>query len=102
MGIFACTCFIVAATGIFYGEKSITRGDWICFFSLLSAIPVWIITNNPLWAAVIVSAIDAAAFYPTFKKSWMSPYNESVGAFLIYALQMFFSLAALENFNMTT
>jgi len=102
MGIFAATCFVIAGTGFFYGEKSISRSDWICFFSLLSAIPAWVLTNNPLWAAIIVSIIDAVAFYPTFRKSWMHPHNEGVTAFFIYSVQMVLSLSALDNYNLTT
>jgi len=102
MGVSSLFCFVIAAAGIFYGEKSITRGDWICFILLLSAIPAWMATNNPLWAVVIVSAIDAGAFYPTFRKSWANPHDEGVTAFYIYALQMVFSLAAMESFTVTT
>lgn len=102
LGVSSVFCFFIAAAGLFYGEKSITRGDWICFICLLSAIPAWVVTNNPLSAVVIVSAIDAGAFYPTFRKSWATPHDEGVTAFILYGVQMAFSLAALESFTLTT
>ena len=102
MGVSSALCLVIASAGLFYGEKSITRGDWICFILLLSAIPAWMATNNPLWAVIIVSAIDTGAFYPTFRKSWMAPHQESAASFLLYALQTFLSLGALENFTWTT
>src|SRR4051794_15323690 len=49
-GFSAFGCFMVAALGLFYGEKSITRSDWTCFIFALFAIPAWIATHNPLWA----------------------------------------------------
>ena len=102
MGVSSALCLVIASAGLFYGEKSITRGDWICFILLLSAIPAWMATNNPLWAVIIVSAIDTGAFYPTFRKSWMAPHQESAASFLLYALQTLLSLAALESFTWTT
>jgi len=102
MGISALICFIIAGLGFFYGEKSITRNDWASFIFSLSAIPVWMATHNPLWAVIIVSAIDAVAYYPTFRKSWVNPYQESLTAFFIYTLQMSLSLAALDSFTLTT
>jgi len=102
VGISSITCFFIAIAGLFHGEKSITRGDWICFLFLLSAIPVWVMTKNPLWAVVIVCAIDTGAFYPTFRKSWSQPHKEGIIGFSAYALQMVFSFAALESFTLTT
>lgn len=102
VGVSAILCLLIALVGFFYGEKSITRGDWICFLLLLLAIPAWVMTKNPLWAVVIVSAIDAGAFYPTFRKSWHRPHDEGITAFLAYTLQMIFSIAALEKYSLTT
>ncbi len=102
IGVSSSICFVIAAAGFFYGEKSITRSDWACFIFSLSAIPVWMATKNPLWAVVIVSTIDAAAFYPTFRQSWMTPHEEGMIAFLLYGLQMVLSLFALESFTLTT
>ena len=102
IGASSILCFVIAGTGFFYGEKSVTRSDWACFIVSLSAIPVWLATSNPLWAVVIVSAIDAVAFYPTFRKSWMNPHEEGMMAFLLYGLQMLLSIIALENFTLTT
>lgn len=102
IGVSGSICFVIAAVGFFYGEKSITRSDWVCFIFSLSAIPAWMATSNPLWAVVIVSTIDAAAFFPTFRKSWMTPHEEGMIAFFLYGLQMVLSLLALESFTLTT
>jgi hypothetical protein len=102
VGASAIFCFFIAIVGFFHGEKTITRSDWIYFLLLLSAIPAWLITKNPLWAAVIVSAIDAGAFYPSFRKAWSRPHDEGLMAFLAYVAQMVLSLAALETYSLTT
>ncbi len=101
MGLSALNCFAIAVLGLFYGEKNITRSDWIAFVTALLAIPVWRATHNPLWAVVIVSCIDAIAFYPTFRKSWRRPHEEGLTAFSIISLQMLISIAALQKYTLT-
>jgi hypothetical protein len=102
VAISSIVCIFIAVAGFYHGERSITRGDWICFILLLSAIPVWLLTKNPMWAAVIVSAIDAGAFYPTFRKAWRRPHDEGISAFGTYAFQMVIAFAALESYTITT
>lgn len=101
MGLSVLLCFTIAASSLFHGEKSVTRGDWIAFISALLAIPVWRMTRDPLWAVVIVSCIDAVAFYPTFRKSWLRPHEEGLAAFSIYSLQVFLSIVALKRYTLT-
>lgn len=93
---------IVTLLAFRYGEKNITRSDWLALVVCLSAIPVWQITAQPLYAVIIVTCIDAVAYYPTFRKSWLKPAEEGVIAFALGGLQFFFSLLALEKVNLTT
>jgi len=102
LGAAAGINFVVAGAAGFYGEKNIFRSDWIAFLIALAAIPVWWMTDNPLWAAVIVSAIDVVAFYPTVRKSWLKPEEEGASAFFIGALQFLLSIFALEKATLTT
>jgi len=94
--------FVIAFLAFFHGEKNITRSDWIAFVAALSAIPVWIATDNPLWAVVIISVIDALAFYPTIRKSWMRPGEEGAAFFLIGTVQFILSILAMERMTITT
>jgi hypothetical protein len=71
-------CIAVLIASIKYGEKHITRSDWIVFLAALAAIPIWLLTKNAALAAVWVTAIDAAGFIPTMRKSWIKPYEEMV------------------------
>jgi hypothetical protein len=92
----------IAMASYFHGERNITKGDWICFIGALSAIPAWLATEDPLAAAVIVSVIDAVAFYPTFRKAWVKPQEESSFAFAVMSVQIILSLYAMENVAITT
>ncbi len=101
MGVSALNCYVFAVFGLFYGEKNITRSDWVAFVAALLAIPVWRATHNPLWAVVIVSCIDAVAFYPTFRKSWLRPYEEGAAVFSLITLQMLLSILAAQKYSLT-
>ncbi len=76
-GVTGLICVIITVVAFRQGEKHITRGDWIMFLCGLAAIPAWMVTSNPLWSVLIVVAIDASAFWPTFRKSWNNPHQEN-------------------------
>jgi len=101
-GFSAMVCLGVGILGIFRGEKEITRGDWISFLLTLSAIPLWIATKDPLWSVLLVTGIDALAYYPTFRKSCAKPEEELALKYVLTAVKHFLSLAALENYTLVT
>lgn len=88
-----------------YQKKSditITGSDRI-FFSLgLLSLPVWYFTNDPLWAVIILTAVDLAGFAPTFRKAYFSPKEEPITFYLLMTLRNFIVLTALENYTLTT
>ncbi len=102
MGFTAISCCSFALASLWIGEKNITRSDWVTFISALLAIPVWYVTENALSAVIIVTIIDALGFYPTFRKSWDLPWNESAFSFSVASIKFMVSLFALEIFNWTT
>jgi len=102
LGISALITFFIAGVSFFRGEKNITKSDWMAFITALLAIPVWKITGNPLWAVVIVSMIDAVSYYPTFRKSWIKPWEECALAYFIGLMQFSISIFALEKLTLTT
>lgn len=98
----ALMCFAVTVLCFRYGEKTITRSDWIMFVTALCAIPLWYITANPLWSVILVTVIDMLGFYPTFRKSWMKPGEEALWTYGLSVVKFGLGMMALETFNMTT
>jgi hypothetical protein len=88
--------------GLFHGEKTITRTDWITLVFALAAIPLWYITNNPLYSVLLISAIDVMAFVPTYRKSWTKPFEEPISTFAITAVALGLSIVAMDDINMIT
>lgn len=100
MGTSAAACFVIAGFAAVRGEKDIKKSDVLAFVAALAAIPIWYFTGDPLWAVVLVSMIEVLAFYPTFRKSFHKPREETS---LIYSLDVVnytLALCALENYSM--
>jgi len=94
-------CFLIAVACLWIGHKGITRSDWLLLAAALLAVPLWMITRQPLWSVLLVTGIDAIGYGPTFRKSWDRPGQESVLAFVIGGLAMLFSLLALDSYPLT-
>jgi hypothetical protein len=102
MGLGALIYFSIAVTALFRGEKDIRRSDWVAFLGALAAIPVWRATGEPLAAVILVTVIDALAFYPTFRKSYAKPHEETLFMYTIDVLRFGLSLMALETYSAVT
>lgn len=101
-GLTALISFIIVGLAFFKGEKTVTKSDWATFLAAASAIPVWLITDNPLWSVIIITVIDALGFYPTYRKSWMKPYEETAFHYVMAAIKFLLAVVALENFTVIT
>jgi len=98
----AFSCASIGVLAIFKGEKDITRSDILVFLGALSAIPVWLVTNNPLYAVIIVTAIDVIAYAPTCRKSYYRPFEECVTPYFTANTLHVFSLLANLTYSLTT
>lgn len=93
----------IAFIAFFKFDRSyITRSDWITFIAALAAIPLWLITENPLYSVIWITIIDAIGFYPTFRKGWHKPYEELLLQFFLAGLKFAISLFALTSFTTIT
>jgi hypothetical protein len=89
-GVTAVTLFMIAIGSLRNKGYRVTRSDKLSFAGAVLAIPIWIITANPLWAAIIVTVIETLGFFPTYRKAFYHPEHESMLAFF------------LENYSVTT
>lgn len=93
---------VIAVISIFKGDKNYTRSDWTALTFSLSAIPLWIITKNPLWSVLFVSLIDLVATIPTIRKGWIRPHQESARAFGVAGFNCGLGFLAISNLTLTT
>ncbi len=103
MSVTFVICFFVAILAFKVGKKSdITLTDWLALFSVILAIPVWCVTQEPLTAVIMISMIDFIATYPSIRKGYHKPWDEGVSAYFFANLKFGLSLFALENFTFVT
>ena len=102
MGATSFLVISITVLSLFYGEKNITRSDWISFVLALSAIPVWMITNSAALSIIIVLIVDFLGFYPTVRKSYQKPHEEMAWMFATNSFKHIFILAALGNWSFIT
>jgi len=95
-------CFAVIILALKHGTKHIAKSDWIALSISFMAIPVWVITNNPLWSVIIVCFIDGIAFWPTVRKAWYRPRDELMRTFFFGGAAYLLAIPALANVNAIT
>jgi hypothetical protein len=93
---------VIALVSLRYGETKITKGDWISLLTALAAIPLWLVTQTPLYSVILICVIDTVAYYPTVRKSWAKPWEEQVTMFALSVINGIFMTLALENKNLIT
>lgn len=99
--VMAICCFVITFLAFHIGEKNITRSDWIAFIVSLSIIPLWLFAQDALYSMILLVVIDTVAFWPTIRKSWHKPYEESIQSYAIVAIKSVISLFAFAHINMT-
>ena len=83
-------------------DSSITRIDRLFFIVAMTALPIWYLTSDPLWAVVILTTVDVLGFAPTFRRSYIRPFEEKLMFYVVMALRNLVVLSALENYSLTT
>ena len=84
------------------GDVTITRVDWLFFIAAMSSLPLWYFTSDPLWAVVVLTAVDVLGFGPTFRKAYSFPQSEALSFYALFALRNVLVVAALESYSVTT
>ncbi len=102
MALNTLMCLTIVLLSLRYGEKDIRRSDKVALTLALLAIPVWLLTNNPLWAVLMAMGIEVFACYPTLRKSWSKPYEEVAQTWFLSSCMFAVSVMALEQVSFVT
>jgi len=84
------------------GERRIATSDWVCFIVALASIVAWRLTGDPLVAVIIITAINSIAAIPTFRKSYVRPFEESVSVWSFDVFKFSLGIVALNSINLIT
>jgi hypothetical protein len=96
------TIFVAFLAYVKRADIAITKTDWLFFASAMSSLPLWYLTSDPLWAVVVLTAVDVLGFGPTVRKAYSFPHSESLLFFSLFAARNLLVIMALENYSVTT
>lgn len=68
----------------------------------LSSLPLLYLTDDAMWAVVVLTVVDLLGFGPTFRKVRAAPYAESCGLYGLFALRNAAVVLALEQHSLAT
>ncbi len=101
-GFTALACFSISLFGITKGRKNIVFIDWFSLLGAGIALLFWFMTKGPFISVILITLIDAIGFFPTFRKSFMKPQEETLITYALSGLKFLIALFALENVSLTT
>lgn len=96
------TMYVALLAYIKRSDTTITGTDWLFFLTAMTALPLWYLTSDPLWAVVILTTVDILGFGPTFRKAYIRPFEEQVTIFVIMTARNLIAIGALEHYSITT
>ncbi len=96
------TLYIAWLAWLHKSDLQITRSDRWFFAAAMSALPLWYLTDDPLYAVLILTTVDLTGFVPTLRKAYAFPRQEHLTFFAIMAARNAVAVTALEHYSLTT
>jgi len=101
-GFNSVVCLFIFLLGFKYGEKHITRGDWISLAASIFVILLWLVTDTPFYSMICLCFIDVSGYFPTIRKSWHKPNEETALTYFLSGMMYVTGIIALQNYTWTT
>ncbi len=98
----AITIYVAWLAFVLRSDFSATPVDKAFLGAALLSLPLWYVTDDPLWSVVILTVVDALGFGPTLRKVLAKPQEESMTFYALFAVRSGLSVLALESRTLTT
>ncbi len=93
---------IVIILGLKHGTKDITRLDTTFLLLSMLATAVWLFARQPTFSLILLVAIEVSGFFPSIRKSWNKPFDETVFTWALNGFRYILCVGALIEYNMLT
>lgn len=101
-GFAAFASFFIFIAAIYYGEKNITKLDWLCLAAALVVLCLWYRQGSSTLAVALASLTFVIGFIPTLRKSIAKPRQETALTFFLNGLKFLLAITALDALSLTT
>ncbi len=102
VGVTTLSTLAVLFLAVMKGQRSITPLDWLSLVGALAALGLWFIVKNPVLSIVLVIVTDALGFFPTIRKSWLKPYEETLSSYVIADIKQVLTILAVSQVSILT
>jgi hypothetical protein len=98
LGLTTLMTMLIFLLSLKYGHKDIHILDTVSLLFAGATLVFWILTDQPLVAAILISLIEAiGGFFPTFRKSYKLPFEETLTSYVAYTISTILAIIALDN-----
>lgn len=95
-------CLFIAWLSLKFGTKDLKMIDTIFLLLTFLSIGVWLWIKNPIFSMIFICGIDLFGFFPTCRKSFFAPYEESLSFYVISVIRYIFAIISLGVMNFVT
>ncbi len=98
LGLTTLATLTIFLLSLKYGHKDFHVTDKISLALAGATFVFWLLADQPLLAAILISLIEAiGGFYPTFRKSYKLPHEETIASYVGYTVSTAIAITALDN-----
>ena len=98
LGLTTFATLLIFLLSLKYGHKDFHIADKISLVLAAATFIFWLLADQPLLAAILISLIEAiGGFFPTFRKSYKLPFEETIASYAGYTVSTALAITALSN-----
>ena len=101
-GITTVINLVIFLLSIKRGTSDITLSDKLCLGSAFLVLAFWAFSNSMELSIVMVTIVDVLAFFPTIRKSYRKPKEETFITYPLSTLRCVLGILAIANYSVTT
>ena len=94
--------FFIVILALRNWEKNITNSDKVAFSLALFSIFLYVFLENQLYSLLVVLSILVFAMYPTFRKTYNKPNEETLSLYFLAGVRSIISIIATVNISILT
>lgn len=83
-------------------DKNITPTDTVSFVLALISIGLYVFSSDPTYALILIILITSFAVYPTIRKSYYKPTEETMISYVFAGIRQFLGIFAIYEFSFLT
>lgn len=102
LGFTTLACFFITILSLKKGTRDVKPIDWLAMAGALVALFFWLVTKSPFWSVIIITATDLLATFPTIRKTYNNPYQETGSFYLLNTVKFLLAIMALDKYTLIT